>query len=151
MNLNEHPELITQSAMHYVFVERVGPFMQNAGAAWLEAHKLAPSLREANNVTGYMALYKVGPKIYRAGFSIDAEPVKVPQGMKYERVPEGKYVRFVLTGPYTDLPQASGRVWEIVGEKKLEVRDDFAIENYVNDPSVTPPDQLITHIMIPTI
>jgi hypothetical protein len=60
-------------------------------------------------------------------------------------------VRFVLTGPYTDLPQASGRAWEIVGEKKVEVRDDFAIENYVNDPSVTPADQLITHIMIPTV
>jgi effector-binding domain-containing protein len=151
MNLNEHPELITRPEMHYVFVERVGPFMQNAGAAWQEAHKLAPALRENNQVTGYMALYKMGPKIYRAGFSIGAEPLKVPEGMKYEKVPGGKYLRFVLTGPYTDLPQASGRAWEIVGEKKLELRDDFAIENYVNDPSVTPADQLITHIMIPTV
>jgi len=151
MNLTEHPELITRPEMHYVFVERVGPFMQNAGAAWQEAHKLAPALRENNQVTGYMALYKMGPKIYRAGFSIAAHPVKVPEEMKYEKVPGGKYVRFVLTGPYTDLPQASGRAWEIVGEKKVEVRDDFAIENYVNDPSVTPADQLITHIMIPTV
>jgi effector-binding domain-containing protein len=150
MNLNEHPELITRPEMHYVFVERVGPFMQNAGAAWQEAHKLAPALRENNQMTGYMALYKIGPKIYRAGFSIAADPVKVPEGMKYEKFPGGKYVRFVLTGPYTDLPQASGRAWEIVGEKKVEVRNDFAIENYVNDPSVTPADQLITHIMIPT-
>jgi effector-binding domain-containing protein len=151
MNLNEHPELITRPEMHYVFVERVGPFMQNAGAAWQEAHKLAPKLRENNQVTGYMALYKMGPKIYRAGFSIAAEPVKVPDGMKYEKVPGGKYARFVLTGPYTDLPQASGKAWEIVGEKKVEVRDDFAIENYVNDPNVTSADQLITHIMIPTV
>jgi effector-binding domain-containing protein len=151
MNLNEHPELITRPEMHYVFVERVGSFMQNAGAAWQEAHKLAPALRENNQITGYMALYKMGPKIYRAGFSTEAEPVRVPEGMKYEIVPAGKYLRFVLTGPYTDLPQASGKVWEIVGEKKLGVRDDFAIENYVNDPSVTPADQLITHIMVPTI
>ena len=151
MNLNEHPELITLPGMHYVFVERVGPFMQNAGAAWQEAHKLMPGLRENNQVTGYMALYKMGPKVYRAGFSIAAEPSQLPEGMKYEKVSGGRYLRFVLTGPYTDLPQASGRVWEIAGEKKLEVRDDFAIENYVNDPSVTPADQLITHIMIPTI
>jgi len=151
MNLNEHPELITRPEMHYVFVERVGSFMQNAGAAWQEAHKLAPALRENNQITGYMALYKMGPKIYRAGFSTEAEPVRVPEGMKYEIVPAGKYLRFVLTGPYTDLPQASGKVWEIVGEKKLGVRDDFAIEYYVNDPSVTPADQLITHIMVPTI
>jgi effector-binding domain-containing protein len=151
MNLNEHPEQITRPEMHYVFVERVGPFMQNAGAAWQEAHKLAPALREDNQIIGYMALYKMGPKIYRAGFSIEAEPIRVPECMKYEMVPAGKYLRFVLTGPYTDLPQASRRVWEIVGEKKLEVRDHFAIENYVNDPSVTPADRLITHIIIPTI
>jgi len=93
----------------------------------------------------------MGPKIYRAGFSIAADPVTVPEGMRYEKVPGGKYVRFVLTGPYTDLPQPTGRAWELVGEKKVEVRDDFAIENYVNDPSVTPADQLITHIMIPTV
>jgi effector-binding domain-containing protein len=151
VNLTEDPEVITRPEMHYVFVERVGPFVQNAGAAWQEAHKLAPALRESNQVTGYMALYKMGPKIYRAGFSLAAEPVTVPEGMKYERVRGGKYLRFVLTGPYTDLPQASGRAWGIVGEKKVEVRDDFAIENYLNDPKVTPADQLITHIMIPTV
>jgi len=150
MNLNEHPELITRPEMHYVFVERVGPFMQNAGAAWQEAHRLAPALREKNQVIGCMALYKMGPKIYRAGFSVADTPVALPEGLKSEKVGGGRYLRFVLTGPYTDLPQASERVWEIVGEKKLDLRDDFAIENYMNDPNVTAPEHLITHIEIPT-
>ena len=61
MNLSEHPELVNWPEMHYVFVERVGPFMQNAGAAWQEAHPLAPALSENNRITGYMALYKIGP------------------------------------------------------------------------------------------
>lgn len=151
MDLNEHPELITWPAMHYVFVERVGPFMENAGKAWQEANLLWPALAENNKVTGYMALYKMGPKIYRAGFSIEAPPVKLPPGLKYEKYRGGKYVRFELTGPYDQLPQASGRAWAIVAEKKIEVRDDFAIENYVNDPRVTPPEQLVTQIMIPTV
>ncbi len=34
MSLNEHPEVVTWPEMHYVFVERIGPFMENAGAAW---------------------------------------------------------------------------------------------------------------------
>jgi effector-binding domain-containing protein len=55
----------------------------------------------------------------------------------------------VLTGPYTDLPQASGRAWAIAGER-IQVRDDFAVENYVNDPRVIPADQLVTEILIPT-
>lgn len=151
MSLNEHPEIVTWPEMHYVYVERVGPFMENAGAAWQQAHGLVAALSENNNITGYMALYKGAQKIYRAGFSIGGAPVKLPGGLNYENVKGGKYVRFELTGPYDQLPQASGRVWAIVAEKKIEVRDDFAIENYVNDPRSTPPEQLVTHIMIPTV
>jgi effector-binding domain-containing protein len=151
LNLTEQPELVNWPETHYVFVERIGPFMENAGAAWQQAHPLIPALSENNKVTGYMARYKMGPKIYRAGFSISAPPVKLPDGLKYEKFPGGKYVRFVLTGPYENLPQASGRAWAIVAEKTIDVRDDFAIEQYVNDPCSTPPEQLITHILIPTV
>ena len=149
-NLTEHPELITWPEIHYVFVERIGPFMENAGAAWQQAHPHIPALSENNTVTGYMALYKMGPKIYRAGFALSGPPADLPQGLAYEKFEGGKYVRFVLTGPYTDLPAASGQVWSSVAEKKISLRDDFAIENYRNDPRVTPEDQLITHILVPT-
>jgi hypothetical protein len=151
MKLTEHPELVNWPEMHYVFVERVGPFMENAGVAWQQAHPLAPALLENNRITGYMALYRMGPQIYRAGFSLAGPPVKLPDGLKYGKIHGGKFVRFELTGPYDNLPQASGCAWAIVAEKKIEVRDDFAIENYVNDPRTTPPEQLITHIMIPTV
>jgi effector-binding domain-containing protein len=151
MNLTQNPELVNAPEMHYVFVERIGPFMENAGAAWQQAHSMVPALLENNEITGYMALYRVGPKIYRAGFSISSAPVKLPEGFKYEKFHGGKYVRFVLTGPYDNLPQASGRAWAVVGEKKIDIRDDFAIEQYVNDPRMTPTEQLITHIMIPTV
>jgi effector-binding domain-containing protein len=150
MSFNEHPEVVTRPEMHYVFVEKIGPFMENAGKAWQEAHPFVPALSENNQITGYMALYKMGPKIYRAGFSIASPPVKLPEGLRYVKFPGGKYLRFELTGPYDQLPQASGRAWAIVAEKKIEVRDDFAIENYVNDPRATPPEQLVTHIMVPT-
>jgi AraC family transcriptional regulator len=69
--------------------------------------------------------------------------------MAYENVAGGKYAKFVLTGPYSELPAASGRVWSIVAEKKLSVRDEYAIENYVNDPNVTPEDKLVTEILVP--
>lgn len=150
-NLTEQPDLVNWPEMHYVYVEKIGPFMENAPKAWQEAHPLVPALSENNKITGYMALYKMVPDTYRAGFSIAAPAVKLPAGLKYEKVPGGKYFRFELRGPYDQLPQASGRAWQIVGEKKLEVRDDFAIENYVNDPRVTAPEHLITHIMIPTL
>jgi len=113
------------------------------------AHTFVPALSEHNKITGYTSLYKMGPKIYRAGFALAAAPEQLPEGLQYEKFAGGNYSRFVLTGPYTELPQASGRVWVIAGEK-IQVRDDFAVENYVNDPRVTPADQLVTEILIPT-
>jgi hypothetical protein len=57
----------------------------------------------------------------------------------------------VLTGPYSLLPEACGRVFDIVSEKKIQLRDDYGIENYANDPRTTPEDQLITEILVPTV
>jgi len=149
MNLTQEPEIVNFPATHYVFVEKVGPFMQTAGQAWQTAHSFVPDLSKNNKITGYMSLYKTGPKVYRAGFALAGPPVDLPHGLAYEKFNGGKYARFVLTGPYSDLPAASGAAWNTVSEKKIAVRDDFAIENYMNDPRVTPEDELITHILIP--
>jgi len=79
------------------------------------------------------------------------EPKNLPAGLSFVNFEGGKYSRFVLTGPYSDLPAASGRVFQIVSEKKIQQRDDFCIENYLNDPRTTPEDQLVTEIFIPTL
>jgi effector-binding domain-containing protein len=97
-----------------------------------------------------MSLYKMGPKIYRAGYILAAPPVQLPEGILYELFAGGKYIRFVLNGSYSTLPEASGRVWGIAAETKIQLRDDYAIENYLNDPDSTPEDQLVTEILIPT-
>jgi predicted transcriptional regulator YdeE len=150
MNLTSDPQAVNFPATHYVFVEKIGPFQNTAPAAWQSAHSFVPELSKKNQITGYMSLYKTGPKVYRAGFSLDGPPVDLPAGLTYEQFNGGKYVRFILTGPYSDLPAASGAAWNTVGERKTAVRDDFAIEKYMNDPRTTPEDQLITHILIPT-
>jgi DNA gyrase inhibitor GyrI len=150
MNLTENPEIVNWPETHYVFVEKVGPFMNTAPQAWQNAHTLAPELSKKSQITGYMSLYKMGPKVYRAGFAVAEPPVELPEGLSYEKFNGGKYSRFVLTGPYTQLPEASGRAWNVVAEKEIPVRDDFAIENYVNDPRVTPEEQLVTQILVPT-
>ncbi len=151
MNLTSDPQVVNFPATYYVFVEKTGPFQNTAPAAWQSAHTFVPELSKQNQITGYMSLYKAGPKVYRAGFALAAPPVDLPQGLAYEPFNGGKYAKFILTGPYSDLPAGSGAAWNTVGEKKMAVRDDFAIENYINDPRVTPEDQLITHILIPVM
>ncbi len=98
-----------------------------------------------------MSLYKVGPKIYRAGVSLASEPKNLPESMKYEKFHGGKYSRFVLTGPFSNLPEASRRVFEIVSARKIPLRDDYNIENYVTDPRTTPEENYVTEILVPTV
>jgi effector-binding domain-containing protein len=150
MKLTEKPEVATWPETHYVFIEKIGPFQTSAPQAWQALHKLVPEISEPNKITGYMSLYKVGPKIYRAGVSLAAEPKILPAGLTYEKFKGGKYSRFVLTGPFSDLPEASRRVFEIVSERKIQLRDDYCIENYVTDPRTTPEPELITQILVPT-
>jgi effector-binding domain-containing protein len=52
----------------------------------------------------------------------------------------------VLTGPYSDLPAATGRVFEIVAQRGMVLRSDFCIESYVSDPRTTPEEKLVTEI-----
>jgi effector-binding domain-containing protein len=151
MNLTQEPEIVTWPQTHYVFIEKVGPFQNTAPQAWQSLHQLVPKISEHNQITGYTSLYKVGPKIYRAGVSLAAPPKQLPEGLECSQFRGGKYSRFILTGSYSNLPQASGRVFEIVAEKKIQLRDDYCIENYANDPRTTPEEQLVTEILVPTV
>jgi predicted transcriptional regulator YdeE len=149
MNLTENPETVTWPETHYVFVEKFGSIPKNAQQAWGEAHSLVPALWQHNQIVGYMSLYKMGPEVYRAGFTLASAPEDLPSGLSYEKFHGGKYGRFVLTGPYTQLGEATGRAWKTVAARNLAVRDDYAIENYVNDPRVTPEEKLVTEILVP--
>lgn len=150
MKLTETPEIVTWPKMHYVFIEKVGPFMQSAPEAWQALHVNTSEVQKHNTITGYTSLYRVSPQVYRAGLSLSAPPQNLPEGMRYEVFPGGKYSRFVLTGAYSNLPEASRRIFGLVAEKKIQQRDDYCIENYINDPRSTPEDQLLTEILIPT-
>jgi effector-binding domain-containing protein len=150
MNLTQKPEIVTFPATHCVFVEKHGDFHSIAPQAWKSVHEFVPELSIKNRITGGLSLYKIGPKMYRAGFALAEAPVDLPDGLAYENFGGGKYARFVHTGPYSQLPEVSGRVWKTVEEGILALRDDYAIERYVNDPKVTPEDQLITEILVPT-
>jgi effector-binding domain-containing protein len=150
MDLTEVPEIVNWPQTYYVFVEKVGPFPMSALQAWGEAHALVPELSQHNRVAGKMSLYKIWSKTYRAGFVLEAPPSEQPKGLKYEIFEGGKYSKFTLSGPYSELPQASGRVIELVEEQGIETREDWTIENYVTDPRTTPAEKLVTEILVPT-
>ena len=60
-------------------------------------------------------------------------------------------MKFVLTGPYSNLPKHRVACLRLSLRKKFNYDDDFCIENYANDPRTTPEDKLITEILLPTV
>ncbi len=151
MKLTKTPKKVKWPKIHYVYIEKIGPFQNTAQKCWMQLKKLVPKIREHNKVTGFHSLYKFEPKMtYRAGVRISAPPKKLPKGLKYEQFPGGKYSKFVMTGSYANLPEACGTVFEMVEKKKIKMSDNFHIENYKNDPDTTPENKLITEILIAT-
>ena len=151
MGLVEGSDLKHWPASHYVFLQKIGPFMQTAPACWQEFHQKAGLLMQSKNILSVASLYKIQPQmVYRAGVMLSEVPASLPEGFSYEKFEGGLYSRFILKGSYAQLPEACGRVFQIVEQTKLPLRDDFYIENYVNDPRITPEDQLITELLIPT-
>ncbi|HEX5233916.1 MAG TPA: GyrI-like domain-containing protein [Silvibacterium sp.] len=150
MPLNEKPDTVTWPKTHYVYVEKTGPFQTSAPQAWQQLHQLTPAIAKHNTIEKYFSLYDRERKIYRAGVSTAAEPKELPKGLEHTLFDGGKFSRFILTGSFSQLPEASGRVFEIVAEKKIPLRPGFNIEHYVNDPRTTPEDQLVTEIMFPS-
>ena len=149
MNLTETAEIVTWPETHYIFVERTGSIPKNAPLTWQDFQQYVPQLKSNAGVTGFLSLYKMEPPVYRAGASVAAKPAPLPGKLRYERFKGGKYARFVLTGPYSQLPQATTRVVEIVSDKKLRLRDDYHIEHYMNDSATTPEEKLVTEILFP--
>ncbi len=149
MKLTEVPDVQIWPETHYVFIEKTGPFQNSAPQCWQQMNNLIPSISAHNKVEKYFSLYNVAKKVYRAGVSLAAAPKNLPEGVQYEIFPGGKYYRFILSGSHSQLPDASGRVFKIVAEKKIPVCDGFNIEYYVNDPKVTPEADVVTEIMFP--
>lgn len=151
LQLTNEPETVHWPESHFVFVERVGNIAQNAQQAWKAVEAYMPEVAAKNQIIGAAALYKTEAGIYRAGFLLAAAPADLPEGVQYEKLGSGKYVRLVLTGPYDQLPEATGRAFAIMAEKKVALRDDFNIEHYVTDPRTTPQEQSITEILFPAV
>lgn len=143
------PQPVQLPAIHYVFVEKHGNIPANAPQAWNELHAKLAAIEVHNTVTGYLSLYRMEEGIYRAGVSVAAPPQELPAELHFEPFAGGKYRKFVLRGPHSQLGAATGQAVHTVRELRLPLRNDFNIENYVNDPRTTSADELVTEILFP--
>lgn len=156
MNLSEF-ETVNRPLTHYVFIEKRGPFAEVAPPLWNELQPMLPKL-EQGQVREYLGVSGIDKSragedamIYQAGVSLASEPKKPLAGLQHRAIPSGKYARFLLTGPYGQIWMAFDRVFKTLAEKRVELRPEFCIENYLNDPRSTREEALLTEILVPVV
>lgn len=155
VNLSKY-EIVTRPVTHYVFLEKHGPFAEVAQPAWNEMFPLAFSQFKETQFKEFLGLSgidktKFGEEtmIYQAGIALTEQPATPPKGLQYRKIKSGKYARFILKGSYSQIWMAFEKAFKSLAEEGMELRKEFCIENYVNDPKTTPEDQLLTEILIP--
>lgn len=154
MNLTPNFETVTRPLTHYVFLEKRGPFAEVAPPLWNELMPLLPRIdqQQIREYLGVSGIDKSRPgedaMIYQAGVSCAEEPGDLPDGLQHRAIKAGNYARFLLTGPYSHIWPAFDRIFKTLAEK-VELRPEFCIENYLNDPRFTPEEKLQTELLIP--
>jgi len=155
MSLTPDFETITRPLTYYVFLEKRGPFAEVAPPLWNELMPLLQSLeqKQIREYLGVSGIDKSRPgedaMIYQAGVSVVEEPKELPRGLARRAIKSGRYARFLLTGPYSQIWMAFDRIFKSLAEKNVELRPEFCIENYINDPRFTPEDKLQTELLVP--
>lgn len=155
VNLTHEFETVSRPATQYVFLETRGPFAEVAPPLWNELLPLIERMdqREIREYLGLSGIDKSKPgqdaMIYQAGVALARTPDKLPARMQHRLIKAGKYARFLLTGPYAQIWMAFDQIFKSLSEKRVLLRPEFCIENYVNDPRQVPEDQLMTELLIP--
>ena len=108
---------------------------------------------------GMMGAAPVGAP-FVAYYNMDVQALDVEIGMPVARalpgkdaiyageIPAGKYATCVHTGPYDAIEPAYTALTQFVMEKGYEATG-VAYEVYLNDPTNTPPEALMTQILFP--
>lgn len=155
VNLTPEFESVTRPLTHYVFLEKRGPFAEVAPPLWNELLPLIQPI-EPQNIREYLGVSGIDKTkpgedamIYQAGVALAHEPTGLPSDLRQKSIRSGKYARFLLTGPYSQIWMAFDRIFKTLSEKKVQLRPEFCIEKYLNDPRTTPEDQLQTELLVP--
>jgi AraC family transcriptional regulator len=156
LNLSVKHEIANRPALHYVYLEKTGPFAEVAPPAWEEFSRLLGSQVRPDEIKGMLGLSTIDKNkkgeeamVYQAGVGVAAKPAPIPKGLQYKKIDAGKYARFLLTGAYSQISPAFSQVFRALSEDSVTLREDYCVENYLNDPRNTPEEQLLTEILVP--
>jgi AraC family transcriptional regulator len=155
-NMNLTPEIITRKeTVVYTSAAKGGDFKDIAPLAWENFMKVLPNIKENLEQSEY---FGIGTMVaedtkkvcnYKAALSIPTNLDFEIEGLTKEVLPKSKYAKFLLKGSYDNVWIAFDKAFQIISESEHGISEAPCIEKYLNDPTQTPVDELLTEILIP--
>lgn len=156
LKLSEKPEVVIRPQTKVLTLKGIGHnFTELAPLTWQKFFEIVaryqPDFRGAEylGLSYVTTLEDVHNHEYKVAITVpDGREINVP-GLAIEVMPMQKYLKFVLVGPYQGVWPAFDNIFRYVSENSLKLAAQPCIENYLNDPNVTPESELITELLIP--
>ncbi len=157
LNLSKTPEIILRKKME-VFVKTSvgGDFREIAPAVWTEFTSILGLSKQDLSKSEFFGIGKVEQGKGTEIINTYSAAISNPEGanLKFDcleklSLPEGKYAKFLLKGSYDGVWLSFEQAFKILSEGPYELDDRPCLENYLNDPTVTPEAELLTEILIP--
>jgi len=84
------------------------------------------------------------------GLEAGAEPALPDDEVRWLDIPGGRYAVYRHIGPYTLIGEAFGRLYGLwLPQSGRALRSAPPLEIYINGPDRTPPDRLVTELLLP--
>lgn len=157
LNLTTEPEIIERKeTVVWVLKTKGEHFSEIAPVIWMDFLKyIDPHFSELTE-SKFMGISSInhgveseGESIYKAAVSVASESGLQIDGLEKETLPKRKYAKFLLKGSHVGVWPAFEESLRIVNESDFEIGEGECLEVYLNDPSQTPEDELLTEILIP--
>ena len=161
MNLNMHetPELIQRPQMSvFALSTSGGRFDEIAPAVWQDFIKILAAANQDLSESEFLGISEVEPAgnadqpdtfIYKAAVSAPTHKQLIFDDLQQQVLPASKYAKFLLKGSYLGVWPAFDKAFKVINEGPYELSAGVCLENYLNDPSQTAEDELLTEILIP--
>ncbi len=156
LNLSEKPEIVQRKKTNvFTLTEVGGAFPEIAPVAWQKFFQImAPANQDVSQseflgVSYIESIKETAKHIYKVALSHPDNKEMAFNNLKKEILPEGKYLKFILTGSYQGVWPAFDRIFKYISENGLELAEGPCLENYINDPNVTPEKDLLTELLVP--
>lgn len=136
--------------------------MMNYGMAWekiMEYAKNQNVLNKCGAEAEYINMYLDDPTVDNEVLRCDvciADPIintlKPMCDIGIKTIKGGKFIVFLLKGAYSQMSDLYPKIYKRLGRGDIKPKTDTdtpMFEKYLNDPSTTPTDELLTEIWIP--